>query len=258
MRIFDSHVHVSFDFTKKPDNEKLLDTLVYEMKLAGVEKCALMCFYRQLFSKEHMENLCEFLNNAAIKRPDTFYPLLTIDPYQDFEFIEGIIKKYIVNGNISGIKLSLHMDAEHHRFFKVAEVLQKFDIPLLVHVIDREQEKYMREHYESTPASLAILAEKFPRLSIIMAHVSLSGYRGIQKIKDYPNIYADTSGCYYENSIIEYAIEQLGPQRILFASDSAVRDFAVQIKRIEALNVSDEVKRMIFFENSMKLFKRPL
>ena len=108
---------------------------------------------------------------------------------------------------------------------------------------------------ESTPADVVILAQKFPELRIQMAHLYGAGFRGIADIAPYPNVYVDTCGGEPEAGILEYAVRELGAERILYGSDAPGRGFGVQLGKVTGADISEEAKEMILWKNAKRVYK---
>ena len=67
------------------------------------------------------------------------------------------------------------------------------------------------------------------------------------------NIYTDTSGmASLKNKLIEYAVSQIGSDRILFGTDTYAA--GAQRGRIEYAMISQEDKENILFNNAKRLF----
>jgi predicted TIM-barrel fold metal-dependent hydrolase len=54
--------------------------------------------------------------------------------------------------------------------------------------------------------------------------------------------------------LIEWAVRELGPEKILFGSDTPVYFAGSQRARIDRANLTARQKRMILRENAVKLF----
>jgi predicted TIM-barrel fold metal-dependent hydrolase len=66
-------------------------------------------------------------------------------------------------------------------------------------------------------------------------------------------VYADTSGsASNKNNVIEYAVSQLGSERILFGTDSY--SCAFQRGRIDYADIAEEAKENILYKNALRLF----
>ena len=97
------------------------------------------------------------------------------------------------------------------------------------------------------------LADTFPHATFIVAH--LGGALHINAVKNakHRNIYTDTSGmASLKNKLIEYAVSQIGSDRILFGTDTYAA--GAQRGRIEYAMIPQEDKENILFNNAKRLF----
>ena len=77
--------------------------------------------------------------------------------------------------------------------------------------------------------------------------------RAIQDCR-HGNVYVDTSSARsIVPGLVEWAVQEIGADRILFGSDTPVYSVAMQRARIDSAAISDEAKRMILRENARKL-----
>jgi len=88
---------------------------------------------------------------------------------------------------------------------------------------------------------------------IIMAHLTGCGVRGVLAVKPFPNVVVDTSGAAPEAGIVEFAVEQLGAERVLYGSDVPIRDFGVALSRITGSRLDAAAKQRILYENAKEL-----
>jgi len=139
--------------------------------------------------------------------------------------------------------------AEALRFFELAEEL---DVPVLVHTAHRLYPRDRPE--EATPDDVARVARKFPRVKVIMAHITGGGdwEYALEVIRRCPNVYVDVGGSVPESGAVERAVELLGPSRVLFASDCL---FAESVGRVESAELPEEHKRKIYYENASEVFR---
>ena len=71
---------------------------------------------------------------------------------------------------------------------------------------------------------------------IIMAHLTACGLRGVMEIADVPNVWIDTSAYLPFAGLVEYAVEKLGAERVLYGSDLVIRDLPAQIRSCGGCN----------------------
>ena len=105
------------------------------------------------------------------------------------------------------------------------------------------------------------LANDFPEVRLILAHIGCGWdgdlthqVRAIQRSK-YGNLYADTSSARsITPGLIEWAVKEIGAERVLFGTDSPLYHTGMQRTRIDQADLSDADKRLILRDNAVKLF----
>ncbi len=117
----------------------------------------------------------------------------------------------------------------------------------------------------SMPADFVPFADDFPEANLILAHIGWSRdgnmTRQVQavQISKHGNIYADTSSSMsITSNLIEWAVREIGPKRILFGTDTPLYFSPMQRIRINHAEISDRAKRMILRENAERLFGHKL
>lgn len=114
----------------------------------------------------------------------------------------------------------------------------------------------------SLPADFIPFANDFPEATLIFAHLGNSGdavdypelqVRAIQASR-HGNVYADTSsGQSLLPGLIEWAVAEVGAERILFGTDTPLYFAPSQRARIDHADLSDEQKRMILRDNARRI-----
>jgi predicted TIM-barrel fold metal-dependent hydrolase len=113
----------------------------------------------------------------------------------------------------------------------------------------------------SQAGDLVELANRFPEVRLILAHIGCGWdgdythqVRAIQQSR-HGNVYADTSSARsITPNLIEWAVGEIGVQRVLFGTDSPLYHAAMQRARIDYADLSDDQKRFILRENAERLF----
>lgn len=123
-------------------------------------------------------------------------------------------------------------------------------LPVLIHTFAKTLGQLP---FESTAEHLAAAARRHPHTSFIMAHLGGNCYHGIPLIQNLPNVYADFSGSTCRADDLPYALEHLGPERILFGTDMP-GSFAMSYGQVLAARLSREERSLILKENAIKLF----
>ena len=189
---------------------------------------------------------------AIEKFPDNIQGLCYVNPQYPKESISEI-DRCIANGPMIGIKLWIAGKASDSSAETIAEKAIELDVPILQHAWYKMTGNMENE---STPSDVAIMAKKYPELKIQMAHLYGAGFRGIADIAPYPNIYVDTGGGEPETGIIEFAMKEMGSERILFGSDAPGRGFAVQLGKVKGADIPEEYKENILWKNAVRVYKR--
>ncbi|MCK5157505.1 MAG: amidohydrolase family protein, partial [Spirochaetales bacterium] len=112
----------------------------------------------------------------------------------------------------------------------------------------------------SMPEDFVQFTNDFPQVTLILAHL---GYgfdedpshqvRAIQAGK-HGNIFVDTSSSLSLTSgIIEWAVKEIGSDRILYGTDSPLYFAPMQRARIDNAEISYTEKQQILYDNAAKL-----
>ncbi len=115
------------------------------------------------------------------------------------------------------------------------------------------------------PIDFVPFADSFPEVKLIVAHLGYGSnedptlqVRSIQAAKN-GNIYTDTSSSMSLCSgLIEWAVKEVGPEHILYGTDSPCYFPAAQRVRIDEAEIEEKDKQLILCDNAIKLFSNKL
>lgn len=99
----------------------------------------------------------------------------------------------------------------------------------------------------------------FPEATLVFPHFGRhdSIFKRIDLIAENENCYIDTSGSGYERmGMLEYAVEKIGPNRVLFGSDFSINEPSSVLARIESSCLSAEQKSRVLSGNLEALLAR--
>jgi hypothetical protein len=106
----------------------------------------------------------------------------------------------------------------------------------------------------SNPSNLGNLAARFPEATIIMGHMGEeTWFEGIATAGKYKNIFLDTTGCSNFYRIINYAIDTVGEDRVVFGMDFPAYNPGPEIAKVREADISDEQKRKIMGGNAARI-----
>lgn len=186
------------------------------------------------------------------RHPDRFSAFCYLNPAHDPAFSLAELDRCLAGG-CTGIKLWISVHADDPRLDPILERAAALRLPVLHHAWYKATEF---AYNESTPAEIAILARKHPTVPIVMAHLGGVGHRGVIDIEECPNVVVDTSGAQPHAGLVEFAIDRLGPDRVVFGSDWPIRDFAVQRAKVDGARIAPEARKAILGGTMDRLLSR--
>ena len=117
----------------------------------------------------------------------------------------------------------------------------------------------------SVPEEFAPFANDFPEVTIIIAHLGNTWdgnpthqVLAVQKAK-YGNLYIDTSSSMNTlGGLLEWAVQEIGADRLLYGTDSPLYFAPMQRSRIDYAEMGDSDKKKILRDNALRLFQSKL
>ena len=114
----------------------------------------------------------------------------------------------------------------------------------------------------SYPEDFVPFANRYPNVAVVLAHLGNSDdgslARQVHAVKRarHHNLWIDTSSARsMVSGLIEWAVADAGPERILFGTDTPLYFAACQKARIESAEIDESAKRAILKENGSKLLR---
>jgi len=143
------------------------------------------------------------------------------------------------------------------RMFPVYEKIAELG---LIAVFHGGWDPYSEDVIRATPQSFAALAETFPHLTIVAAHLSgLGMWDDVERYTagKYENLWFDVGviSRYIEDDQLLRIIRKQGADKVLFGSDCPWDDPANEIAMINRLSLTEKEKELIFHENAERLLK---
>jgi predicted TIM-barrel fold metal-dependent hydrolase len=197
---------------------------------------------------------------AADAFPGRFIGYVTINPNYPAEEVEKELDYWLTNHPwMRGIKLhpTYHEYSITGPAYKVAfETASRHKVPILSHTWGQGEERSL-----CSPEMFDQLAETYPDVNIILGHAGgmLPGYRAsIEVAKKHANIYMDVCGSFQAMGMVEYLVEQIGSDRVLFGSDACFLAQTAELGKVVFAKISTEEKQKILGLTAAKLFNYPI
>lgn len=235
MKIIDAHVHLG-------------DFPVFGASINRIELIKLMDSYN--IEKAVVSALPNSLTKEAIDlNPERFTGLVRVNPH-DPESPE-IIVKAVNDWGFKGVKLNPLFDnflPDSKVVNSVMDKAAKLNIPVLIH---------SGHPPWSLPWSFERLAERYPNVTIVMAHMGHGHIVYINAALDvaetYSNIVVDTAGMTMQSKIKE-AVNRLGVERIMYGSDTPLGHPGWEIPKVRVADLSDEQLFHVLYKNALKIY----
>jgi len=115
----------------------------------------------------------------------------------------------------------------------------------------------------TTPDECDHLMRCVPEARLVMAHMGGHPYafgdwhRAVAVAKKHKNLRLDTASSQIDNGMIEWAVAELGPEKILFGTDMPLLDPHTQLAKITGAEIDERAKALILGGNLVDLLDLP-
>ena len=193
------------------------------------------------------------------KYPDRYMGWCFINPVFGKESNEEINR--CVGEGMIGLKVYNQVKINDPLFYPVIEKMIELKMIILMHAhcglgVGGKRTKYGNiQPNSSIPEDFAEAAERYPEAMFQYAHTGGGGdwQYACKMLKDYRNVYIDTSGSNNEGSMVDFALDYFGEDRLFFGTDSS---YYQGIGTILSSKLTDIQKRKIFFDNFNEVLRR--
>ena len=241
--IIDIHSHIGdpwFAYWKK--NVDVEDHLA-SMDRWGVDKRCVSWWQPHNAPDEGNKVIAE----VCKKYPKRFLGFAVINP-RWYQGAVDEVKKAKEELGMVGLKFhpaACHYHSDSPCLNKVMEKGIELGFPMLFHCGADEY---------SNPRNLGNLAARFPEATIIMAHMGEeASFEGISTAGEYSNIVLDTTGSMNWYRVLNFALELVGDERIVFGMDFPAYNPGPEISKVRDADISESQKKKIMGENAARI-----
>jgi predicted TIM-barrel fold metal-dependent hydrolase len=96
---------------------------------------------------------------------------------------------------------------------------------------------------------VAALAARFPDVRMICGHQGTDWELGIRQIRPHKNVYMEFSGWPPESGSLDFAVQELGVDRIVWGAHAPTRSFSNALSQIYDANLTVAQRRKILGTN---------
>lgn len=250
-RKIDSHAHVFFT----PDSPAIQIDFADRL---GIEK--LMVSRPMAPGSEGRPDefiQCNDLVLKAVKQyPDRMIGQPTINPVYKKESLEEINR--CMDQGMVGLKLYNHVKINDPLFYPIIEKYIDMKMIILMHVgIGKARITYDAGEPPnvSIPADFVDVAGRYPEAMFQFAHLAggIDWEDACKALKDSPNVFVDVAGSNNDANIVDFAMQYIGEDRLLFGCDNS---FYQGVGHMLAANLDETQRKKIFFENYNNILKK--
>ena len=261
-QIIDAHCHVYPDkiAEKAADNTGVfyhvghemdgkVGTLAVHAKQCGIDHCVIQSVAT---TPAQVRSINEFIARTVAADPRHFTGLGTLHP--DSNHQRGDVEHLVALG-LHGVKLHPEIQRfalDEPRSLEIFALCEEFGLPLLLHTGDKRYDC-------SNPNRLIPVLERFPRLTVIGAH--LGGWsiweEAAHALQGIPNLWFDCSSTFawLDPQIARDLILLLGTDRVLFGTDYPMWTPAKELATFLSLDFTQEQRLQILAENAKRVFR---
>ena len=187
---------------------------------------------------------------AVRKYPERVSGLVRINPSDD-DAVE-LVDRAVVEWGFKGVKMNPLFNnflPDSKIVHPVMEAAGRHHVPVLIHCGHPPW---------SLPWSFERLADRFPDVKIVMAHmghghiVYING--ALDVAEDYGNIVVDTAGMTMHSKIME-AVVRLGEDRVMYGSDMPLGHPAWEIPKVKISGLNEEHLRKVLHDNAIEIYQ---
>lgn len=250
-RIWDNHCHLHSVPGDTP--EQRMEVLIRCADRLGIERLFLSQGYSADLhpTPDQLREENDRVMRAVRRFPERAYGSVYLSPsFPEFSVRE--FDRCVRNGPMVGVgELEADKLCNAPEMNAILECAVSMKAPILQHTWLKLGGN---EPGESTPHDLVELARRHPHATFICAHTGGDWERGIRIIRDAPNILAGTAGFDPTAGVVEMAVRELGPERVVFGSDVGGRSFASQLSKVMGADIPDSAKELVLGGNLRRLF----
>lgn len=262
----DAHVHVDLGNSNPEAQKKFAEILIEYAERFNIRKLILSKPVTKLIkgipdaSPEAFIDHNNIILGVMKLHPDRFTGSFTFNPVHLKASLEEI--KRCVDQGMVGAKTYYQTKISDPAFYPIVEKM--IDLKMIIHTHAETQlgvGGYRMKYNGNKPKNVSIpedfveIARRYPEGMFQHAHIGGGGdweYM-CKALKNSPNVYVDTSGSNNEEHMIDFALQQLGEDRLLFGSDNC---YYQSVGKILASNLNEAQRKKIFFENFNNILRK--
>ncbi|MBT3379830.1 MAG: amidohydrolase [Lentisphaerae bacterium] len=242
MTVIDAHTHV---WLRRAENDRraLLDC---------IESVPLKRLYvTGLDNHRPDEDTVVRINDAALelmRRDERVRGMLYLNPRHEKQVSEEFHRCRDLGFVM--VKLWQATTADDRLNEPVYELCLEYGMPVLLHCFCPVRGATSDQN---PPEAIASVARRHPELTVMLAHEGGDFIRGVEAVVGLPNVYVDFSGTYGERGMVDYAVEHLGADHVIFGSDMPGSDIYHNLGKVYGANLTEDQRDLVLWKNAERV-----
>lgn len=204
----------------------------------------------------------DLVYSAMQKYPGRMIGMFTINPFYKKESLDEIQRN--VDRGMVGLKVYYQYKINDPLFNPIMEKMIDLKMITLMHAeatlgTGGYRMKYDKKRMPNTsvPEDFVDMAKRYPEAMLQYAHLGggPDWEYACKALKHCPNVYVDVSGSNGEEFMVDFAIKELGVERVLYGTDLS-HSYFQGVCKVLCSNTTEEQKRKIFFENYNNVLRK--
>lgn len=252
-RKIDSHAHVFFNLKNSPEAE-----VEYAQRL-GIDRLMISKFLPS--NSKATPDAFRESNDITIKCmkrfPDRLIGTMVFNVRYQKETLEEI-QRCVDAGMVGAGELYTQVKINDPLYYPIIEKFIDLKMIMMQHSIVgySRAKRYASEPVSgSLPEDFVEIAKRYPEAMFQYAHIAggVDWQYACKALVNSPNVYVDLSGSNNEAGMIDFALEHLGEDRLLFGCDGS---FYQGVGHMFSAKLTENQKKKIFFENYNHILRK--
>ena len=243
--IIDIHAHI---WGNRIDKTK--DHILKAIDVHKIDRVYISALQSLIPDKEEITYLNTEVYKFMQEQPEKIGGAVYVNPTHDNTI--DVLQRACEEQGFEMIKLWVSTLADDPCVDPIMEYAGKIGVPVMMHALTDSVKQFPTC---STGVHVANIARRHPKTKMLMAHLGNACCHGIPAIADLPNVWCDFSGPSFHGEDINYTVEKIGAERLLFGTDMP-GPYLTNYGQVMGADLTDEERDLIFYKNAQKLLDR--
>jgi uncharacterized protein len=201
----------------------------------------------------------DFLRQMLETEKDHLSGIIRIDPRSPEKSLEKM-ERWIRRGPCIGIKYWLGY-CDHPNNDAIIRLAAELNAIVYIHTFLKVGGEPRRwgggtSPEENTPLNVVELSRRFPDVPLICGHSGGDWEIAVQMVRPHPNVYFEFAGSDSHSGEVDFAVKELGADRITWGGHGPSRSFATELSKVLDADVTADERRKILGGNYRRLAEK--